>query len=457
MKMSKSFIAALGCVALLATAPTPASAQFGLGKLKEKVKKEVKKEVRSKVREKEREAKNAVESKARSVVKGTSNDGSGADFNPYKKFTPSAECKASDRYATDATVKPGFTKSVGQIHATYEHLDAIYNAADGVHAPYQPYYTDNNRAFYFTGTGVDDVINETFGKMLMKAIAADASNIYWITDYINIDPDNPALVVPKDEMFMNALACQYIADPKSIFAFELWLKADMYKNEFSMQCKLGLQDEARGVVDGEHMLPGKYRQWCQQREWAAQNMAAEYIPYAELVKLANKYNKLMKDASDPTQKLMHFLVLRRLVSSYMPSANGFSKSDDAYRLMSTVVESTNAGELYMNAAGAHAEPVAEPKGVAVNASIKKLANSVVGKFVAAGAKVEKIIYLDSKWHTLKSPKWPYDVIAYSLPCAVVTVENGKRYVQQAVLTKDAKSSDAFMQAGTDSMKRPLKK
>ena len=433
--------------------PSQANAQFSLGKVKDKVKKEIKKNVNQSAKQAKEQAQDAVSTQTSGTIAATTDDDG---FNPYKTYTPSAEAKAADRFATDETIKPGFTKSVGQIHATYEHLGALYNANDGVKAPYQPYYTDNNRAFYFTGTGVDNTINETFSKMLMKAIAADSHNIYWITDYINIDPDNPALVVPKDEMFLNALACQYIADPKSTFAFELWLKADVYKKEFSMQCKLGLEDEIRGMVDSEHMLPAKYSDWCREREWAVQNLVAQYIPYTELAKIANKYNKLFKDATDPTQKLMHFLVMRRLTSTYMPSVDGYSRNEDTFRLISATIDNTDAGLLYMNAAGANTAPVSEPKGVAVSADIKKLAESVVGKFVSPGAKVEKIIYFESKWHTLKNPKWPYNVIAYSLPCAIVTVENGKRYLQQANLTKDAKSSNAFMQAGSDAMKRPLK-
>lgn len=56
-------------------------------------------------------------------VEATSTDEKG--FDPYRNYVPSNEAQAADRFATDETIKPGFTKSVGQIHATYEHLDAI--------------------------------------------------------------------------------------------------------------------------------------------------------------------------------------------------------------------------------------------------------------------------------------------------------------------------------------------
>lgn len=440
-------------------------AQLNLGKLKNKLEKKVKTEVKNGVKTevKDRAKDQVVEQvKDQNAVSSLSTTGSAVTnsekdgFDPYRKYNPSEAAKAADRFATDETVKPGFTKSIGQIHATYEHFDGIYNAADGIKPPYQPYYSESNRIFYFTNTGLDDNIHKLFGDMLMKSIAADSQNAYFVTDYVSIDENNPSVVVPKDEMFLNALTCQYIADPKSIFAFELYLKAEVYQNGFSSQRYLGMDDMTSGMIDKEHILASKYRDWCREREWAAQSLASEYIPYAEIIKLVDKYNKLYKEATDPTQKLLHFLTLNSLVNVHMKNAKGFSKSDDKYRLMTAMIDNTNKGELYMNAAGANAEPVSEPKGVGVSADIKKLAESVVGKFVSKGAKVEKIIYHESQWHSLKNPKWPYEVIAHSLKCAVVTNENGKRYIQEAVLTKDAKSSNAFMQAGTDAMKRPLK-
>ena len=440
----KRIALALMAVAAMATALSPqAYAQFGLGKVKNKIVKTAKDKAREVTSE------TATTTNTASAV---TEDGV---FDPYRTYTPSAEALAADRYASDQTVKNGFTKSVGQIHATYEHLDAIYTREDGVHAPYQPYYTLGHMAFYFTGTGLDDTINETFGKMLMKAIAADAQNIYWITDYIAPDENNPSVVVPKDEMFVNALSCQYIADPKSIFAFELYLKVDMYLNCFSMQCKLGLDDEIAGKVDKDHILPAKYKQWVREREWAAQDLASRYISYAEMVKLADKYYKLYSSATDPVLKLMHFLVFDRLVEAYLPKTPGFTKSDDAYRLAYGRTQDVNRGALYQDAMASKAEPVAEPKSVAVGADIKRLAEKAAREYVTSGT-LEKIIYLEAQWHPFKNPKWPYNIIAYGLPCAVVTVENGKRYLQKVMLTKDAKTSKAFMQADTDSAKRPLK-
>ena len=467
MKISKNLLSAVCCIVCLALSAPNASAQFNLGKLKNKVKNEVKSKVENKAENKAENEKAGsdngtgsavdampikakVENESVSLNNNTNDD----EFNPYKTFTISEEAKAADRFATDETIKPGFTKSVGQIHATYEHLSKIYNAADGVKAPYQPYY--KNSFFYFTGTGLDDKINETFSKMLIKSIAGNPQNVYWVTDYIGIDENNPSLVVPKDETFLNALACQYIADPKSMFAFELYMKSDIYINCFDSERQYGMDDALNGMVDKDHMVPSKWKSWKREREMAAQSLSLQYISYDDMIKLANKYKDLFNKASDPTQKLLHFLVLSRLVDGYIPDYSEFKRSDDNYRLLVGLVRNTNTGELYNHACGANSEPVDEPKGVAVSADIKKLAESVAPAFVSSGAKIEKIIYLESQWHSFKNPQWPYDIIAYGLPCAVVTVENGKRYVQNVTLTKDAKTSKAFMQAEAGGVKLPLK-
>ena len=58
----------------------------------------------------------------------------GAKVPNYRKiYEPSAEAVAADPNAKNTTVDKGYTKSIGQIHAFYEHLDTK-------RFPYQPYY-----------------------------------------------------------------------------------------------------------------------------------------------------------------------------------------------------------------------------------------------------------------------------------------------------------------------------
>ncbi len=191
-------------------------------------------------------------------------------------------------------------------------------------------------------------------------MAGSAARPFVVTDYVSVDPKNPGIVVPIDETFLNALACQYIADPKSKLAFEMYLKGDMYQNCFDVERKLGMKDITSGMIDAEHMLHPNYRKWCRERAWMAEDLAAEYIGYDELMTLANKYKELYNKTSDPTQKLMHMLVLTRLTDTFLPKANQAADNDANYRLLKGFLDNINKGDIYNNAAAAHAEPVSEP-------------------------------------------------------------------------------------------------
>ena len=96
----------------------------------------------------------------------------------------------------------------------------------------------------------------------------------------------------------------------------------------------------------------------------------------------------------------------------------------------------------------------EPKGVAVTAAIKA-AGTKAGKEYA-GDKFEKVIYLESKWRTLKNPQYPYNIIGYVLNCATVTKRGDKRQLQYTVLTKSPDGSRYFMQAASDASYYNLK-
>ena len=90
----------------------------------------------------------------------------------------------------------------------------------------------------------------------------------------------------------------------------------------------------------------------------------------------------------------------------------------------------------------------------INAAIKA-AGTKAGKEYA-GDKFEKVIYLESKWRTLKNPQYPYNIIGYVLNCATVTKRGDKRQLQYTVLTKSPDGSRYFMQAASDASYYNLK-
>ena len=122
--------AALVAMLMMSVATLPASAQFkGLGsKLKNKAEKVLKEKVDEK------------KSEVTSQVTPSSEPTSDGAFDYKKKYTPSAEAAAADPLAKSTEIEEGYTKSVGDIHASYENMpdDIIISCL-------KPYYTDNNK------------------------------------------------------------------------------------------------------------------------------------------------------------------------------------------------------------------------------------------------------------------------------------------------------------------------
>lgn len=467
-----------GAALMLAT--PDANAQFGLGKLKKKVENKVKDKVKKKVDQTVDKATdkalNAAEDKVDNTVNkavnkavdkgaeavGVSKEDQSSmggslswseqqdalyqvpDYN--KTYKPSAEAKAADPKAEDKTVEPGFTKSIGAIHAAYEHIGEKNTF-------YSPYYKVGNNSFYYTHKEGDKNVENIFWNMFKKSIAADPNNIYWVTDYVTIDTDNPGVVVPADELFINSWMCLFMADPKSSKALDLYMKADAYANAglMSSQRQLGLNDMTNGVVDDEHILPANFTATKRQREFAAEGLLFDCYSYADLVKYAQGCAAKVKNGTDVNDRMLNFLILDRLVDHFLPNYSE-CRNDNSFRLLENVRNSNR--NLYDLSVAENGEAVAEPKGVKVSAEIQSMGTKAAKEYVTGT--LEKVIYLESQWHPYKSPKWPYEIVGYGLSCAVISTENGQRYIQYTTLTKSPNGGNCFMQAGTDAQKRRVK-
>ena len=130
------------------------------------------------------------------------------------------------------------------------------------------------------------------------------------------------------------------------------------------------------------------------------------------------------------------------------------RDDNSIRAMQMMLDSRKSVELYNDLNAEMGPEIDEPKGVAVTAAIKA-AGTKAGKEYA-GDKFEKVIYLESKWRTLKNPQYPYNIIGYVLNCATVTKRGDKRQLQYTVLTKSPDGSRYFMQAASDASYYNLK-
>jgi hypothetical protein len=85
------------------------------------------------------------------------------------------------------------------------------------------------------------------------------------------------------------------------------------------------------------------------------------------------------------------------------------------------------------------KPVEMPKGVSVSADIKSNGDAAAKKWAqAANLEYVKTIYLESKWHEFKNPKYPYNVTHHALKTAVIGKKGGKYVMMNMDLQKTVK-------------------
>lgn len=432
------FIVAL---AIILGCSTTASAQFsGLVK---KAKKAVTEKVQDKVKETKRDVKNQVTHQAMEKA-GLEKP----EYDPNRKYKPSKEALAADPQANDQTIEEGFTKSIGEIHACFEQFSDI--------APYGPYYTDNAKKFWGMGDSKADLYGRYFSYFSYALKNDNRNGTNRISDFVPVKADEPQVQVPADEYYLNFWTCRFMADPKSETALKEYMYA--YTWLFHPICKIqydyDMKDKTNGIINDNSIM---YPELVNMR-WNRDNMAYGYAtsitPVENLLKLAEESAKGIEATDgDAFSRLFNHFMLDVLVNDFLPKHNN-APDAQKLKLLRLKLETPTIGKLVDAYQQGFVDAVSEPKGVTVDAKTRTEGLAAAKKF--AGANFEKAVFTNSSWQTFKEQKYPYRIMAYALPIAIITKEGGKRFVQYCTLTKSADGSKYFVQAGSDTRKHPLK-
>lgn len=448
--------------AALCTLSTNADAQ--LGGMLNKAKSAAKQTVDNKAKEKaadtqkaaEQKATEQVEQKAEAVTEQAAAS-AGAQTNaqddkPFyqRKFTPTPEALAADPEASDQTIKNGYSRSVADIHAAYEH----FNLDDH---PYVPYYKYPN----FYCLDIDD-------SYLFNMFSTKIANIFTVKSTGNnladnkimyVDESNQNIVVPTDETYRNAWECRFIADPNiGAFVYYLHSLTMIEPRGFKADFIYNYENLNEGIVNSKEglMLPANFFKMRREREDVAYYMATTALPYDALVNYAKSVVAQIEKVKDVKYKLLFLIEGNILLQGVIPDHKDYAdnKGSDDLRLIKMGLAKYKYGDMLQLYSAENSEPVDEPSGVAVAADIKSRGTEAAKSY--AGDAFEKIIFLRATWETFKEQEYPYRTMSYGMPVAVVTNENGHRLIQDCNLQKSPDGSRWFVSAGSNASKRPLK-
>lgn len=478
----KNLMKTMLAVALLLGAPAAANAQFGnIGKkLKEKAKQKIEQKVDQTINKTVNSAvdktSDAVEGQADKVLKkgkkkvaqkagiDAGESGSNSNSSPQtdgfdwkKAYTPGAEAQAKDPNATSTEVWKGFNKTVGQLHGAYDHMGDFT-------ANYQPYYSDSNKYYWVLDEDSQNRILNAFLSVFKLQMASDIDHKKTLDMWGEVED---GMVIPADEMFLNAFQTQYIADPTSEQALLYYLYADTYLNNMAFsQMRYALKDEFTNE-DG-NILPKNFYEQRKARRQQADRLANTVASYDTMLGWAEKYLDNAYSQSDPYAAYFQLLIGKNILENCLPNHKDFNEDDTRYRKLVAKNDGSKNWKIEQAFISSFVDPnlrpdwipknpgnpVAMPKGVTVSAAIQQQAEKAAKAY--AGNIYKKVIFKNGKWFDLKLHEWPYRKNGEETWVYIVVEFQGKSYILETGLTRDVKGSNYRIQTPVGNMAQPLK-
>lgn len=468
--MKQNRIIALAAVALTLAISTPAQAQFGnlLNKAKKAVKEKVDKEADKAADKVSSTAKDKAGKVAQDatgkvgIPMSEEHQGNGGTATLHSRnFKPSQEALANDKMAGSATVLDHYSRSIGDIHAAYEHLDPKL-------FPLQPYW--KYPSFYMMHDGNTNIIPSNSMVLVFKSLLSGKPIQQVQFNAFGPSADNkefytsegqPMGVFP-DEFFRYAFTAQFLADPTGYLPLDFFGYVLAYRHPLAgARALTKYDDETNGIVDAQKgwMSPTmQYPKRQFERESQAVDVARSVTPISLLYEYNTNKFKMIEKAKTTLQRALCALAAVQVYDLVTSQHTDFKAEDAKARELAAFVARYKGKErmFFDDYRAENMPPVPMPKGVAVSAAIKAKGDECGRKLAAdRGEEFVKVVFTSSQWKQYKEPNWPYRVMGSALPCVLVTRTAGKDYIIECSLQKNTAGSTYFMSAN-DGERKPVK-
>lgn len=484
MKQNR-IIALSAAIALTFAIATPAAAQFGnlLEKAKSKVKEKVENTVERAVDDATDAAIDTAKKKTQKAVKdaaekagvnlpvetlagGSENNGgtqvSGGMANLHNShFKPSQEALANDKMAGSATVLDHFSRSIGDIHAAYEHLDPKL-------FPLQPYW--KYPSFYMMHDGRTNVIPSNSMVLVFKSLLSGKPVQQAQFDAFGPSADNKEFYTPDgqpmgvfpDDLFRYAFTAQFLADPTGYLPLDYFGYVLAYRHPLAGPRALTkYDDETNGIVNAQKQWMAPTMQYPN-RQFERESQAVDVARSVTPISLLYEYNTnkfiMIERANTALQRALCALVAVQVYDLVTSQHKDFNAADAKARELAAYVARYKGKErmFFDDYRAENMPPVPMPQGVAVSSDIKAKGDECGRKLAAdRGEEFVKVVFTGNSWKQYKEPNWPYRVMGSALPCVLVTRTAGKDYIIECSLQKNTDGSTYFMSAN-DGERKPVK-
>lgn len=434
---------------------TAANAQFDLNKLKDKVKGKVETRVSDKVLTKRDQVKAEQTAKIKDrIPKPDEVIGNIGKYDYKKKYKPSAAALAEDPKAADKTVPPKYNKSIGEIHAAYEHLDPVA-------FPYQPYYKYKDFYVMHDEAG-EKKMYENFMLTVLNLAIQPAGQPNYIPYTAIQNAAGEKVMVTNDEFFRNAWTALYVADPTSALAFHNYVNVVMFENRgFEILYQYKFSDAQKGVVDAKTgallFAPSEsiYTSAQDDRKAIALNLARTVMPMDYLRYYVNGLYDQYNAEANPTLKFVLSYKIDGIMENIFTKHKDYNSANAENRKIlgfHSIIKDQRF-EVEQSVRADFAPTVEMPKGVSIDGATSAKVNALAKEM--HGENFVKTIFLGNKWKEFKENKYPYRVMHLSIPVAVITKKSNKYFINYYDVAKSPHGGDWNMMVQMGAGTKPV--
>ncbi len=346
--------------------------------------------------------------------------------------------KMADPNTSNPTIEPGFTKSIADIHAAYDHLgkEQYFDLI--------PYYEYPEAYYMHTPESKADL--DGIYDMMTKGYIA--RNIY-ISDFRKVVIYDDELYIPVNELLSNALVALFWGDPTSEEGMMALFRAHVLFNSHYSGVKYAAEDYNAGVINidkGMFMPKSGSDTWND--AGVRLSRATEYlqkeVPLDDALNVLNKLTKKTLELGAAGEYSDAYTAYEEMQAAYglIQRHSEGVRDNRKYQIADSQVKRVwqERDKYLQEARKSIIVPIKMPTVTYTMDARTTQGGSNYAKSVY-GARFEKLIFLEKDWRPFKDTHYPYGIIFRGINVGIIVKEDGKYYLEKAVLKENGNGSN----------------